>query len=55
MAGSHGKFNHAPACGQVLWRPNGSVSILANNYWGTDTRQPDRKRIHTDDSIQVKL
>ena len=53
---SYGKFNRAPGVGgQVLWRPNGSVSIVANNYWGTDTLgNPDRKRIHTDDSIQVK-
>jgi hypothetical protein len=53
---SYGKFNHAPGFGgQVLWRPNGSVSIVANNYFGTDTLGvPDRKRIHTDDSIQVK-
>jgi len=53
---SYGKFNHAPGIGgQVLWRPNGSVSVVLNNYWGTDTLGlPDRKRIHTDDSIQVK-
>jgi hypothetical protein len=53
---SYGKFNHAPGFGgQVSWRPNGSVSIVFNNYWGTDTLgNPDRKRIHTDDSIQVK-
>jgi hypothetical protein len=53
---SYGKFNHAPGLGgQILWRPNGSISVLANNYWGTDTLgNPDRKRVHTDDSIQVK-
>jgi hypothetical protein len=53
---SYGKFNKAPGVGgQILWRPNGSVSIVSNNYWGTDTLGlPDRKRIHTDDSIQVK-
>jgi len=53
---SYGKFNHAPGVGgQVLWRPTGAVSIVANNYWGTDTLGvPDRKRIHTDDSLQVK-
>jgi hypothetical protein len=53
---SYGRFNHAPGVGgQILWRPNGSVSIVFNNYWGTDTLgNPDRKRIHTDDSIQVK-
>jgi hypothetical protein len=38
-----------------LWRPNGSVSVTANNYWGTDTLgNQDRKRIHTDDSIQYR-
>jgi Putative beta-barrel porin-2, OmpL-like. bbp2 len=53
---SYGKFNHAPGLGgQILYRPTGSVSILFNNYWGTDTLgNPDRKRVHTDDSIQVK-
>jgi hypothetical protein len=53
---SYGRFNHAPGVGgQILYRPNASVSILFNNYWGTDTPgNPDRKRVHTDDSIQVK-
>lgn len=53
---SYGKFNKSPGLGgQVLWRPNGSVSIVSNNYWGTDTLGiADRKRVHTDDSIQVK-
>jgi hypothetical protein len=53
---SYGKFNHAPGVGgQVLYRPNGSVSVSVNNYWGTDTLgNPDRKRVHTDDSIQWK-
>ncbi|MBI3405436.1 MAG: outer membrane beta-barrel protein [Acidobacteria bacterium] len=53
---SYGKFNRAPGVGgQILWRPNGSVSILSNNYWGTDTLgNPGRKRIHSDNSIQVK-
>ncbi len=53
---SYGKFNHAPGVGaQILYRPNGSISLLSNNYWGTDTLgNKDRKRIHTDDSIQVK-
>ena len=54
---SYGRFNHAPGLGgQVLWRPNGSLSILANNYWGADTPgNPARKRIHTDDSVQWKF
>lgn len=53
---SYGKFNRAPGLGaQVSYRPNGSVSIVTNNYWGTDTLgNANRKRIHTDDSIQVK-
>ena len=53
---SYGKFNKAPGLGlQILWRPTGSLSVLSNNYWGTDTLgDPDRKRFHTDDSIQVK-
>jgi len=53
---SYGKFNQAPGVGlQILWRPNSSVSILGNQYWGMDTLGiPGRKRIHTDDSIQVK-
>src|SRR5262249_589857 len=53
---SYGKFNQAPGIGlQILWRPTGSLSILGNQYWGTDTLGvPSRKRFHTDDTIQVK-
>jgi len=53
---SYGKFNHAPGVGgQVLYRPTGSISILFNNYWGSDTPgNADRKRVHTDDSVQMK-
>jgi hypothetical protein len=53
---SYGRFNKAPGVGgQILWRPSGSVSVVLNNYWGTDTLgNPDRKRVHTDDSIQIK-
>jgi putative OmpL-like beta-barrel porin-2 len=53
---SYGKFNKAPGIGgQVLWRPNGNLSLVFNNYWGQDTLgNPGRKRFHTDDSIQVK-
>jgi len=53
---SYGKFNTAPGVGlQVLWRPTGWLSILGNQYFGTDTLGvPERKRIHTDDSVMVK-
>jgi hypothetical protein len=53
---SYGKFNKAPGFGlQVLYRPNGWLSVLGNQYYGTDTLGiSGRKRFHTDDSIQIK-
>ena len=54
---SYGKFNNRPGIGgEILWRPNGSVSIVANQYaLGADTLgNKNRIRYHTDDSIQVK-
>jgi hypothetical protein len=54
---SYGKFNDSPGVGmQILWRPNGSLSVLSNEYFGKDALGvPGRKRVHSDDSIQVKL
>ena len=42
--------------GQILYRPNGSVSIISNNYGvGADALGiPNRTRYHSDDSIEVK-
>jgi hypothetical protein len=54
---SYGRFNNTPGVGmQIAWRPNGSLSIVGNQYLiGADTLgNPDRKRFHTDDSIMVK-
>lgn len=54
---SYGRFNNRPGIGmQVLWRPNGWLSILGNQYMlGEDAlNTPGRVRYHTDDSIQVK-
>ena len=54
---SYGRFNHRPGLGgQILWRPTGSISIVSNNYGvGADTLgNPNRTRMHTDNSIQVK-
>lgn len=53
---SYGMFNSTPGVGgQILWRPNGSVSLLSNNYYGRDWLGiPDRRRIHTDNSIEIK-
>jgi len=54
---SYGRFNNRPGIGaQILWRPNGWLSILGNQYvLGADTlNTPGRIRYHTDDSIQIK-
>jgi Putative beta-barrel porin-2, OmpL-like. bbp2 len=53
---SYGMFNSAPGIGaQILWRPNGSLSVLSNNYYGHDWLGiPDRMRLHSDNSITAK-
>lgn len=53
---SYGMFNSTPGVGaQVLWRPNGSLSLLSNNYYGRDWLGiPDRRRVHSDNSLQIK-
>jgi hypothetical protein len=53
---SYGRFNDALGVGgQILWRPNGKLSIVGNQYYGTDTLGIKyRKRYHTDDSIMGK-
>lgn len=54
---SYGRFNNRPGLGfQILWRPNGWLSILGNQYaLGEDAlNTPGRVRYHTDDSIEVK-
>ena len=53
---SYGRFNDAPgAGGQILWRPNGSLSFVGNQYIGKDTfGNGKRLRAHTDDSVMGK-
>jgi hypothetical protein len=54
---SYGRFNNRPGLGgQIAWRPSGSVSIISNNYGvGADVLgNPNRTRLHTDNSIEVK-
>lgn len=53
---SYGQFNSQPGLGlQILYRPRGTVSILGNQYFGSDTlNTPDRKRFHSDNSVMVK-
>jgi Putative beta-barrel porin-2, OmpL-like. bbp2 len=54
---SYGRFNNRPGLGiQILYRPNGWLSVLGNQYaLGEDAlNTPGRVRYHTDDSIEVK-
>jgi Putative beta-barrel porin-2, OmpL-like. bbp2 len=54
---SYGRFNHRPGFGmQVLYRPNGWLSVLGNQYaFGEETLGvPGRVRYHTDDSLEIK-
>ena len=54
---SYGRFNgHHGFGGQILWIPTDAVRLVFNNYGnGTDTLgNPNRVRIHTDDSIEVR-
>ena len=54
---SYGRFNHRPGIGaQILWRPNGKLEILGNQYMlGADTLGvAGRIRYHTDDSMEYK-
>ena len=53
---SYGMFNEMPGIGtQLLWRPNGSLSFLSNDYYGYDTMGvPGRARFHSDNSVLVK-
>ena len=53
---SYATYNGTPGAGlQVLWRPSGAVSLLSNSYYGHDWLGiPDRRRLHSDNSLQVK-
>jgi len=54
---SYRRFNGRPGVGfQLLWRPNGWISVLGNQYaLGEDALNTSgRVRYHTDDSIQIK-
>jgi hypothetical protein len=54
---TYGRFNNRPGFGfQILWRPNGWLSVLGNQYMlGEDAlNTPGRVRYHSDDSIEVK-
>jgi Putative beta-barrel porin-2, OmpL-like. bbp2 len=54
---SYGRFNGRPGVGmQILYRPNGWLSVLGNQYaLGEEALGvPGRVRYHSDDSIEIK-
>ncbi len=54
---SYGRFNNRPGFGiQVLYRPNGWLSVLGNQYMlGEEAlATPGRVRYHSDDSLEIK-
>jgi hypothetical protein len=54
---SYASANHSPGIGgQVKWTPTNWINIISNSYaiGQDDLFVPHRKRIHTDDSIEVK-
>ena len=54
---SYASANHRPGLGgQIKWTPTSWINVISNNYGlgQDDLFVPGRKRIHTDDSIEVK-
>ena len=54
---AYGSANHTPGIGgQVKWTPAGWINVISNNYGvgEDDLFVPGRRRIHTDDSVEVK-
>jgi len=53
---AYGMFNQAPGVGfQIQYRPTGSLQLISNGYYGRDAlNDPERRRLHSDNSIEVK-
>ena len=54
---SYGSSNHRPGLGgQIKWTPKPWINIISNNYGlgHDDLYIPNRGRIHTDNSVEVK-
>jgi Putative beta-barrel porin-2, OmpL-like. bbp2 len=54
---AYGRFNNRPGLGvQILWRPNGWLQVIGNQYaLGEEVlNNPGRVRYHSDNSIEVK-
>jgi len=54
---SYGRFNSKPGLGgQIKWTPTKYINVISNNYgYGEDSLgNPNRSRLHTDNSIEIK-
>jgi hypothetical protein len=54
---SYASANHRPGLGgQIKWTPKPWINVISNNYGlgADDLFIPNRRRIHTDDSVEVK-
>jgi hypothetical protein len=54
---SYASANHTPGIGgQIKWTPEGWINIISNNYGvgQDDLFTPGRRRIHTDNSVEIK-
>ncbi len=54
---SYASANHRPGLGgQIKWTPKPYINVISNNYGlgRDDLFIPDRRRIHTDNSVEVK-
>jgi hypothetical protein len=54
---SYGSANHTPGIGgQIKWTPEPWINIISNNYGvgEDDLFTPGRRRIHTDNSVEIK-
>jgi hypothetical protein len=54
---AYGSANHTPGLGgQIKWTPTSYINVISNNYGQgeDDLFVPHRKRIHSDNSLEVK-
>jgi len=53
---SYGRFNKMPGLGaNITWNPTSNFKLLTNDYYGSDAAAiPDRKRFHSDNSLQIR-
>ena len=54
---AYASANHTPGIGgQIKWTPTGYINVISNNYGvgEDDLFTPGRRRMHTDNSVEVK-